>query len=387
VLFAVLPRYLVREILLHALGVLAVVLATFLVRRFGSLLGEVADAPLPLSMIAELLSLRTIMALPSLLPAVLYASVLLGLGRLYRDNEMTALAACGVGPAHTWKTVVGFSLVGAALIGALSFSLRPWAASRYRDVKREAVAGADLGSLAPGRFYELDSSGELVVFAERRSRSEPDTMEGVFVQDRTGGRLSVLYSERAVEHRDERRGHRFLQLLDGHRYELRPAGGGFEITSYESYEELVLRTELPGVMRSEPEEFGSPLSLLGSSDRLDVAELQWQLAMPVSAVLLALLALPLSRTDPRHGRSAKLFLALLLYMVYRHLLGAAKEWVANGTVAPYPGVWAVHAACLAVALALIGLDASGFRPLLALRLRESRAFADAIASGRGVGGP
>jgi lipopolysaccharide export system permease protein len=386
VLFAVLPRYLIREILLNALGVLAVVLAIFLVRRFGSLLGEVADAPLPLSMIGELLSLRTLMALPSLLPAALYASVLLALGRLHRDNEMTALAACGVGPARTWRTVLAFSLLGAAVVGALSFSVRPWAASRFREVRREAMSGADLGSLTPGRFYELDSEGELVVFAERRSRTERATMEGVFVQDRRNGRLSVLYSDKAIEHRDERHGFRFLQLLDGHRYELRPAADGFEISTYESYEELVLRTALPGVMQADSEDVRPPLFLLGSSDRLDVAELQWQLAMPVSTILLALLALPLSRTDPRRGRSARLFLAILLYLIYRNLLGAAKEWVANGTVAPFPGVWAIHAGCLAVILVLIALDARERLPFLGRSARERRAFADAIASGRGANG-
>ena len=385
-LFAVLPRYLVREILLNALGVLAVVLAIFLVRRFGSLLGEAADAPLPLSMIGELLSLRTLMALPSLLPAALYAAVLLALGRLHRDNEMTALAACGVGPSHTWRTVLAFSLLGAAVVGALSFSVRPWAASRFRDVRREAMAGADLGSLAPGRFYELDSEGELVVFAERRSRTERATMEGVFVQDRRNGRLSVLYSDKAIEHRDERHGYRFLQLLDGHRYELRPAKDGFEISTYESYEELVLRTQLPGVMQPDAEDTRSPFGLLGSSERLDVAELQWQLAMPISTILLALLALPLSRTDHRQGRSARLFVAILLYLLYRNLLGAAKEWVGNGTVAPYPGMWAVHAGCLAVIVALIALDARGQLPFLGRPSRERRAFANAVAGGRGAGG-
>jgi lipopolysaccharide export system permease protein len=300
---------------------------------------------------------------------------------------MTALAACGVGPSHTWKTVVAFSILGAAVIGALSFSVRPWAANRFRDVRREAVAGAHLGSLAPGRFYELDAEGEVVVFAERRSRTEEAAMEGVFIQDRTGGRLSVLYSDRAIEHRDERQGLRFLQLVNGHRYELRPSDGGYEITSYESYEELVLRTKLPIVMESEPEESQSPFDLLGSTDRDKIAKLQWQLAMPVSTILLALLALPLSRTDPRQGRAARLFLAILLYLVYRNLLGAAKEWVANGTVAPFPGMWAVHAACLAVTLALIGFDANGRRPFFTWPLRRRRAFADAIAGGRGVGAP
>jgi lipopolysaccharide export system permease protein len=383
--FPVLPRYFAKEVLAHAFGVLAVVLAIFVVRRFGSLLGEVAQGPIALSTIGQMLGLRTAMALPSLLPAVLYASVLLALGRLHRDREMTALAACGVAPSRTWRSVVAVALLGAAVIAALSFSVRPWAARRFREVKREATAGADLGSLTPGRFYEIDSTGNLVVFAESRSASQRDAAEGVFVQDRSNGRLSVLFSRRAVEVRDERRGYRFLQLFDGHRYDLDPDGGDLEITSYE---ELVLRSELKGALGSEPEmKYGSPLGLLDSTDRLVVAELQWQLAMPVSALLLALLAVPLSRTDPRQGRGARLFLAIFLYLVYRQLLGAAKEWVGSGAVSPYPGVWTVHGACVIVIAVLVWADARGEWPALARVRRWRGAVLAAVAGQRGVSGP
>ena len=82
----VLPRYLAREILANALGVLAVVLGIFLIRRFGSLLGDATEGALPLLAILHLLALRTVMALPSLLPAVFYVAVLLAIGRLHRDN-------------------------------------------------------------------------------------------------------------------------------------------------------------------------------------------------------------------------------------------------------------------------------------------------------------
>lgn len=354
--FGVLPRYVAREILVHALGVVVVALGIFLVRRFGSLLGDATQGALPLIAILHLLVLRTIMALPSLMPAVVYVAVLLGLGRLYRDNEMTALAACGVRPARTSTAVLALASFAAVFIGVLSFSVRPWAASRFEEVKGAALADANLGNLRPGRFYELDRDGKLVLFAERRSRDDRRAMENVFVQDGSGGRLAILSSSRAVEYRDAERGDRIVQLLEGYRYDLAPDGTNLEITEYE---ELVIRTPLADV---EPEDSSerarSAVEILSSTDPQDVAEVQWRLAMPVSTLVLALLALPLSRIDPRGGRAAKLFLALLLYTLYRNLLSTTKTWVAMGVVAPLPGTWAVHAGCLAAALALFALQRS-----------------------------
>jgi lipopolysaccharide export system permease protein len=74
--------------------------------------------------------------------------------------------------------------------------------------------------------------------------------------------------------------------------------------------------------------------------------------MPVSALILAVLAIPLSRVDPRQGKYAKLLLAILLYTVYRQLLSTSKNWVAGGDLAAFPGMWIVHFLCLVAAMLL-----------------------------------
>ena len=55
------------------------------------------------------------------------------------------------------------------------------------------------------------------------------------------------------------------------------------------------------------------------------AELQWRQSTAVSALLLALLAVPLSRTQPRRGRYAKVMLAVVVYALYYNLLGIAQR--------------------------------------------------------------
>jgi lipopolysaccharide export system permease protein len=86
---------------------------------------------------------------------------------------------------------------------------------------------------------------------------------------------------------------------------------------------------------------------------MDVAELQWRLFTPVSAVLLALLAVPLSHTAPRQGRQARVITAMLVYTAYHFLTAMAKTWMEQGRIEALPGLWTIHAALVLVIVALL----------------------------------
>jgi lipopolysaccharide export system permease protein len=359
-------RYTVKEIMTHGAGVMAIVLGVFLLRRFGSLLGESAESSFPVGVVLHLLALRTVVALPSLLPVALYLGVLLGLGRLYRDSEITALAACGLSPVQINRGVVAFSLIAALSVGILSFAVRPWAANRLYDVQEDAVRSAGVEDVTPGRFYELGSGEEQVLFAERRSKDDPAYLEEVFVQRRQGAKVSIFVAARATEFQDGPLGDRYLRLIDGYRYDIKPSDGDSQITRYG---ELVLRTA-DAVDETEPEEKARPSSaLLESDDPIDVAELQWRLAMPVSTLLLVLLAIPLGRVEPRAGRYGRFVLAIGLYVGYRQLMGTTKSWVAEETLTAFPGLWIAHAACAACVLILAAREWEWGRRLLRLAQR------------------
>ncbi len=356
---SILSRYIVREILAHVAGVLAIVVGIFLIRRFGVLLDEAAEGAVPLVVLFQLLGLRTLMAMPSLLPVIIYLAVLIALGRLYRDEEMTALAACGVGPLRTRASVLGFALVAAVAVALLSFSTRPWAAWRFDEIRGRALGAVDIARMSPGRFYVIDGAEERVVFAERRAADDAAHLERVFVHERRDGGVAILTADRAVEHRDAPGRFRFLSLRDGRRYDLDLDGGDVEITGYR---QLVMRTSLATGLDDGPgDRAGSTLELLRSSASGDRAELQWRLAMPVSTVLLVVLALPLARVRPRQGKYGKLFVAILLYVVYRQLLGTAKSWIADGALGVFPGLWIVHAVCLGTALVLLAREQRSVR--------------------------
>lgn len=348
---SILSRYTIKEILSHLAGVMVLVVAVFMVRHFADLLGDAAAGDLPSGVILRLLGLRTVMALPSMLPAGLYIATLLALGRLSDDNELTGLNACGVSPARIYASVMGLALFAAVAAAGLSFWARPWAAVTFHAIRDAAVEQAGLGQLSPGRFYQLTGGGEQALFAEARSAANPHYVENIFVEQRGEDGISILSAPRATEVVDAQRGYRFLSLLDGYRYDLGTDASHVEITAYER---LVVRTPLEsGAPTTEQNHGLSALELARSTNPEDAAELQWRIASPMSALLLMLLAIPLSQIGPRWGQYTKLFVAIGLYLSYGQLLGVVKKWVANGVWPTVPGTWAVHALCLAIALLLL----------------------------------
>jgi lipopolysaccharide export system permease protein len=155
---------------------------------------------------------------------------------------------------------------------------------------------------------------------------------------RVGGSELVLPAARASA-REDAQGDRYMVFENGHRYEGRPGNADFRLISFREHS---VRMEQPEVRPAQRKQKARPSAELSFDDATDVAELQWRISMPLSVLVLALLAVPLSRTNPRQGKYAKLFVAVLVYLLYNNLLGMANSWVARGAVPAAIGMWWVH---------------------------------------------
>lgn len=350
-------RYLIREItkpLVVIFAVLASIFAGYTTARY---LADAANGLLPARTILYLIALKVVIAMEVLLPVTLYLSVVAALGRLDSDSEMTALYASGIGPSRVLRAVFAVSLLLAVLVGNLSLYVRPLAYEKSYWARAEAEAEFDIAGLKAGSFYE-GGQGDRIIFVERiddvRSRAE-----GVFVQSEHPGRQSITYAREAYQRLDEKTGEWILVFLDGHAYEISRTG---DIDLLVEYKEFTLRLLPKEITPPEYKRKAAPtLQLARSSHPGDISELQWRLSTPLSTVLLGLLGVPLSRSAPRKGRYAKVFLAVAIYMVYYNLLAVAKTWVERGAVGSVPGIWWVDALLAAALLVLLSQPATGFR--------------------------
>jgi len=337
--YVIVDRHLLRQVAAATAAVSLVLLAIFLVYSLTRFLADAASGILRAHEVVELTLLKSLIALEVLLPIGLYFGIIVGLGRLYSQLEITALQASGFSIQRLRRPIVLFAVCFALAVAALSTVVRPWAYSRIYTLESQAEAASELERIRPGRFYSFDD-GERVVFVEP-STADADQIEGIFVRTRKPDGLEVITAAQGrIEQQASPDGYRLI-LDDAQTFTKATTGPDFwgrfgSLT-------LLLDSKTPRSMAHKSK--GKPTAMLRqSSQPKDRAELQWRLSTPVSTLLLALLALPLSERRPRQGGFTRLPVALAIYAVYFNLLGIGKSWVEQETFATLwwaPGLLAI----------------------------------------------
>ncbi|MCC6208889.1 MAG: LPS export ABC transporter permease LptF, partial [Gammaproteobacteria bacterium] len=298
----VIDRYILKEILYTLLVVLFVLLIIFISNRLVRFLADASTGDLASEYVLTLLGVKALTALVIILPLGLFMAILLGLSRLYKDSEMTALAACGVGVRGIYRSVIGLSLVVTAVVAAVSFYIAPWAEEQGYRLRDAQESQSLLTGLVAGRFTE--STGDDGVMYFERMSEDGKLMQDVFIQQRRRGADEVVLSARSGRRWQDDTGAQYLVLMDGYRYEGLPGVGDFKVIRFKEHAVRIKARDVAPTQRKQSAL--SSAALIRSDDPSAVAELQWRVSMPLSVMLLALLAVPLSRTSPRQGKYAKL---------------------------------------------------------------------------------
>lgn len=344
----IIERYLIREIALTFLGVTLLLLLMFFSSTFIRLLSEALEGDYPVGILFSLFALKAVGKIVFILPFAFFIAVLLAFGRLYKDNEVVVLFACGAGPGRLFSSVAKLALLVALVVGCLTLYFAPWAAEQGSRLLDVAGARQEIEGIVPGRFNNL-GFGEPTIYAEAYD-AKSKRLSGLFVlgshlgMDGKRGEEYLLSAKSAYERIDPQSGARYLVLENGVRYEGVLGQLDYRVIRFAEHG-IHIRTR-PVVASERPRSAVSTLQLWNSDDRADVAELHWRIAMPISTLLLALLAVPLSKSSPRQGRYAGLFLGILTFLVYKNLLTFGQSALSKGSVPPVLGMWWVHALLL-----------------------------------------
>ena len=340
-------RSLVREFgaLAAAVGLvlLAIILTTLLIR----LLGKAADGAAVAEGVLALLGFSALNYLPVILSLTAFVAVLLTLGRSYADSEMVVWFSSGLSLTAWLKPVLYFSLPLALLVAGLSFGLAPWAQRQAAEYQHQLESRDEVAGVAPGVFRE-SRRADRVFFVENLS-PEQNVISNVFVQSMQSGKLGVMVAQRGRQHVDAT-GDKFLVLENGRRYEGTPGSADYRIIDFLTY---TMRIEQQEATRTMLPVKSMPTRMLWQNPTpANLAELHWRIGLPISMVLLTLLAIPLSFVNPRSGRSLNLLAAILIYMIYSNLLSIFQAWVAQEKISSLVGLWPVHGVMALVVFAL-----------------------------------
>lgn len=347
-------RYLSRQLFWATLAVSFVLTFIIVSSRFLRYLSDAAAGRFDGTAVLLITGYRLPGFLEMVLPLGLFLGILLSYGRMYLENEMVVLQACGV----SQNRLVALSMIPAlcmsATIAYFAFYLAPWGAQQAYQVVLEQERRSGLEVLSPRRFHS-SNEGRTVTYAEEID-TEKSEMKNLFIVNydraaKTGAyRKVVLIRAQKGEYYIDDAGNRFLVMKNGERFEVDPGNPDYTRFHYDE-QTLKLKEKLITARALKHEDYKTA-DLLAEDSILAKVEMQWRISLALLVPIVVLMAVPLAKVNPRQGRYLKMLPAILLYLGYLSLLMAAKGAVEKGSIPVWPGIMWVHGVFLLVALGL-----------------------------------
>ncbi len=354
----IIDRYMIREVVQPFAAILVALLVIFITFSLSRLLVDADAGLLQPGEVARLTLLKSIISLDVLLPLSLYLAVMTGLGRLYADSEVYAMRAGGISETRLLRPLMRLTMVLAVAVTLLSVWVRPWAYAQSFEIKAAAEASAETGRIRAARFYTFEGNNR-TVFIEDIGENGSD-LSGIFIRTRKGADLQVITASSGVFSYFAKPGLHRLQLNDAKVF--KKVQNGSDFSAHFGTFTMWLQAQKPKPPGYKVKS-ATTIELILSSEAPDRAEFQWRMSTPISALLLALAAIPLSRSRPRQGRYAKMLLAVGIYAIYFNLLDVSRSWVEQGSLS---FIWWVPGA---LALLVAGL----YLPSRRRKVRKHRA--------------
>ncbi|MEC9315456.1 MAG: LPS export ABC transporter permease LptF, partial [Pseudomonadota bacterium] len=296
----IIDRYMLREFVINLVAVTGVLWLIYISTRFARYLADAAVGNMPADVIFSLLGLSSLGALSILLPIGAFLAVMLSLGRMSSDNELTVMSACGISSLRIMRNVLLFAGTIALIVAVLSLFVVPGVLSDRYELQEKAKISANTTGLIAGSFKESED-GDWTFYSQGLSANK-QFMENVFIEIEREDKPLIFRSETGHFEIDSQTGDKFLVLEDGYRYEGKAGDQDFTIAQFASHSLLIEKGQ-EGEVRERHKAMPTA-ELLQRGEPRDIAEVQWRTAAALMTLLLRLAAIPLANAGPRQGRYA-----------------------------------------------------------------------------------
>jgi lipopolysaccharide export system permease protein len=328
--------------------ILTIVLTSFLIRT----VGQAAAGTIAPQDVVLLLGYVTLGHLPTFMALSLFIAVVVSLGRMYRDSEMTIWFASGVGLSRFVQPVLRTSWPVLLVVGLLLLLVWPWGNRSSMELRDRYQQRSDLSRVTPGVF-QTSSDGQRVFFIEREGAAGS-------VQATTARNIFILTQQPRVESVTSARSgrieadgdSRFLVLERGQRNDVDQRSAERSLSSFESYRVLAGEKATRAVNNLPPKAMDT-LALMRQPDARNNGELTWRFGLLLGAANLLVLGIGLAATNPRRASNWNLLFALLAFMVYYNLINLSQAWVGSGRLSMTAALLALHGGALLVAWGLL----------------------------------
>lgn len=332
----IITRYITREILRPFAFICGVLLLLMISYSALVLFADAESNLIPADLLIVLIISKTIAAFELFFPLALYITLLLGLGKLYSEQEISALQASGMSVFGLMKSLMPLIISITLLTAVVAIFVRPWAYELRYAAKYQAQKTFDFEHLEEGYFYENKESGQ--VYFVREIDVDNDVKKDIFIYQSSDDALQTIYSQQGYTKEGSDKLSPVMVFSNGTAHQIVKSG----VDTLIKFNQFVIE---PKNKQIAPPSFkrkaASTQYLSESRDKNEQAEFQWRVTSGFKAFLLAITAILLAKTSPRQGRYGKLVLGSLFFFVIHAGSLVMKAWVEQGVLSTMPGLWSI----------------------------------------------
>lgn len=327
-----------RETLKSQLAILFILLLIFFCQKLVRILGAAVDGDIPTNLVLSLLGLGVPEMAQLILPLSLFLGLLMTLGKLYTDSEITVMHACGLSKSVLVKAAMILALFTAIVAAVNVMWAGPWSSRHQDEVLAEAKANPGMAALAQGQFQQA-SDGNSVLFIENVKGSQFHDVFMAQIRTKGNARPSVVVAD-SGHLSQQKDGSQVVNLNKGTRFEGTAMLRDFRITDFQDYQ-AIIGHQTVALDPNDTEQMGMSALWHADTPRAN-AELHWRLTLIATVFIMALMVVPLSVVNPRQGRVLSMLPAMLLYLVFFLVQTSLKSNGGKGKIDPTVWMWVIN---------------------------------------------
>nr|WP_313015684.1 LPS export ABC transporter permease LptF [Moraxella sp. CTOTU48841] len=341
----ILRRYMTQQVAANTAIVLLFLMALMLGGRLIRYFGIAAEGRLDVGLLFAIIGYNIPTFLELILPLSFFIALMLVLGRMYVDQEMSVLFASGISRGRLTRLMI--PLITGLFIFQMGISLlaKPWGLSNSEQIWQTQSLGSLLDLVRPKTFI---SSGNYHLYVDEFDKEKRELKNLYVVQQQTdkSGKIAkndvIITATRAyqVPSKDTDSSMQ-LDLFQGRRYELGTNQANYNQASFEKYR-ITLEKPASEKITETNVETQTTAKLLANTQKPEVkAELGYRFTMPWLIIIAAMLATPLAQVRPRQGRWLRLLPSVLIFASCAISIISLRTAIGKESISEYAYIWLI----------------------------------------------
>ena len=341
----ILRRYMTQQVAANTAIVLLFLMALMLGGRLIRYFGIAAEGRLDVGLLFAIIGYNIPTFLELILPLSFFIALMLVLGRMYVEQEMSVLFASGISRGRLTRLMI--PLITGLFVFQMGISLwaKPWGLSNSEHIWQTQSLGSLLDLVRPKTFI---SSGNYHLYVDEFDKEKRELKNIYVVQQQTdkSGKIAkndvIITATRAyqVPSKDTDSSMQ-LDLFQGRRYELGTNNAKYNQASFEKYR-ITLEKPASEKITETNVETQTTAKLLANTQKPEVkAELGYRFTMPWLIIIAAMLATPLAQVRPRQGRWLRLLPSVLIFASCAISIISLRTAIGKERISEYAYIWLI----------------------------------------------